>query len=125
MLINSRSVKKPNVVFLLSTDLAAQSIDWCFVTESWLNSDIEDYFIPIPNYKLLRCDRSAKNSKKNHGGGVCSYVRSNFLRTQIYPQDNEQFRVLWLENDFMSLCALIFVVFSHPFSITTRICVHI
>ena len=34
MLINARSVKKPNAVFHLSTDLAAQSIDWCFVTES-------------------------------------------------------------------------------------------
>ena len=85
MLINARSVKKPNAFFHLSTDLAAQSIDWCFVTESWLKSDINDVFISIPNNNLFRCDRSAKNSKKNHGGGVCSYVRSNFLRTQLYP----------------------------------------
>ena len=95
MLINARSVKKPNAVFHLSTDLAAHSINWCFVTESWLNSDIDDIFISIPNYTLFRCDRSAKNSKKNHGGGVCSYIRSNFLCTQIYHQDNEQFEVLW------------------------------
>ena len=115
MLINARSVKKPNAVFHLSTDLAAQSIDWRFVTESWLNSDIDDIFISIPNYNLFRCDKSAKNSKKKHGGGVCSYVRSNFLFTQIYPQDNEQFEVLWLEIDIMSL----------PFAIMTRICVHI
>ena len=79
MLINARSVKKPNVVFHLSTDLAAQYLDWCFVTESWLNSDIDELFISIPNYNPFGCDRSAKNSKKNnHGGGVCSYVRSNF-----------------------------------------------
>ena len=114
MLINARSVKKPNAVFHLSTDLAAQPIDWYLVTESWLNSDIDDIFISIPNYTLLRCDRSAKNSKKNQVGGVCSYVRSNFLCIQIYPQDNEQFEVLWLEIDIMSLCALIGVVYYPP-----------
>ena len=47
MLINARSVKKPNANFHLSTDLAAASIDWCFVTESWLNSDIDNIFIQI------------------------------------------------------------------------------
>ena len=114
MLINAHSVKKHNAVFHLSTDLAAQSIDWCFVAESWLNSDIDDIFILIPNYNLFRCDRSAKNSKKNLGGGVCSYVRSNFLSTLIYPEDNEQFEVLWLEIDIMSLCALICVVYYPP-----------
>ena len=113
-LIITRSSRKPNAVFPLSTDLAAQSIDWCFVTESWLNSDIDNIFISIRSYNLFRCDRSAKNSKKNHGGGVCSYVRSIFLCTQIYPQDNEQFEVLWLEIDFMSLCALICVVYYSP-----------
>ena len=117
MLINARSVKKPNAVFPLSTDLASQSIDWCFVTESWLISDIDDFFISNLNYNLFRCDRSAKNSKKNHGGGVCSYVRSNFLCTQIHLQDNEQFEVLWLEIDIMSLCALICVVYYPPLCI--------
>ena len=114
MLVNARSVKKPHAVFHLSTDPAAQSIDWCFVTASWLNSDIDDVFISIPNYNLFRCDRSAKNSKKNHGGGVCSYIRSNFLCTHIYTQDDEQFEVMWLENDIKSLCALICVPYYPP-----------
>ena len=113
--INAHSVKKPNAVFHLSTEPAAQSIDWCFVTESCLISDIDDIFISIPSYNLFRCDRSVKNSKKNHGVGVCSYVRSNFSCTQIYPQDNEQFEVLWLEIDIMGLCALICVVYYPPF----------
>ena len=114
MLINARSFKNPNAVFLLSTDLAAQFIDWCFVTESWLNSDIDNIFISIPNYNFFHGDRSAKNSKKNYGCGVCSYVRSNFLCTQIYLQDNEQFEVLLLEIDIMSLCALVCVVYYPP-----------
>ena len=114
MMINARSSKKPNAVSRLSTDLAAESIDWCFVTESWLKSDIDDIFISISNCNLFRCDRSAKNSKKNHGVGVCSYFGSNFLCTQIYPQDNEEFEVLWLEIDLMSLCALICVVYHPP-----------
>ena len=114
MLINARSVKKPNAVFHLSADLAAQPIDWCFVMESWLKSHIDDFFISIPNYNLVRCDRSAKNWKKNHGVGVCSYVRNNFLCTQSYPQDKEQLEVLWLEIDVMSLCAFIWVVYYAP-----------
>ena len=83
MLINARSVKKLNAVFRFSTDLAAQSIDWCFVTESWLNSDIDNIFISIPNYNLFRCDTSAKNSKKEPwrwGLFLCSV---QFL---IYPE---------------------------------------
>ena len=111
MLINARSVRKPNAVFHLSTDLAAQSIDWCFGSESWLNSDIDAIFISIPTYNLFRCDRSARNSKKNHGVGVCYYVRSTFFCTQINTQDNGQFEVLWLDIDIMSLCALICVVY--------------
>ena len=71
MLINARSVNKPNAVFHSSTDLAAQPIDWCFVTESWLNSDIDDIFFSFPNYNLFRCNRSAKNSKKKFWGGRC------------------------------------------------------
>ena len=114
MLINARSVKKPNAVFHFSTDLAAQSIDWCFVTGSGLNSDIDVIFISIPNYNLFRCDRSAKNSKKNHGVGVSSYVLSKFFCTQIYPQDNEQFEILWLEIGIMSLSALICVFYYPP-----------
>ena len=87
MLINAVSVKKPKAVFHLSTDLAAQSIDWCFNTESWLNSDIDGIFISIPNYNLFRCDRSAKNSNKTIAVGyvpmfgAISYVPRYTLKT--------------------------------------------
>ena len=113
MSINAHSVRKPNAVFHLSTDLAAQSIDWCFVTESCLNSDIDDIFISIPNYNLFRCDRSAKNSKKTMEVGMflCS---EQFLMYPDIPSRQEQFEVLWLEIDIMSPCALICFVFYPP-----------
>ena len=79
MLINARSVRKPNAVFHLSTDLAAQRIDWCFVTESWLKSDIDGIFISIPNYNLFRCDRSAKTLKKTMEVGHVPMVGAIFM----------------------------------------------
>ena len=87
MSINARSVKKPNVVFHLPTDLAAQSIDCCFITELWLNSDIDDIFISIPNYNLFRCDRTAKIQKRTMEVGyvpmfgAISYVPRYTLKT--------------------------------------------
>ena len=114
MLINARSVKKSNAVFHLSTDLAAQSIDWFFVTESWLNSDIDWYFhlnSKLQSLSLWQIRKKLKKEPWRWGMFLCS---EQFFCTQIYPQDNEQFEVLWLEIDIMSLCALLYVVYYPP-----------
>ena len=117
MLINARSVKKPNAVFHLSTDLAAQSIDWCFVTESWLDSDIDDIFISIPNYNLFRSDRSAKNSKTKYWGGVCCMFlcSEQFLMYPDIPSRQWAIRSVVVRNRFFeSLCSYLCCLLPTP-----------
>ena len=42
-----------------------------FITETWLNENIDDDAVQIPGYSLIRRDRNYRS-----GGGVCAYIKS-------------------------------------------------
>ena len=42
-----------------------------FITETWLNENIDDAAVQIHGYSLIRCDRKSRT-----GGGVCAYIKS-------------------------------------------------
>ena len=42
-----------------------------FITETWLNDNIDDAAVHIPNYSVARRDRVSRT-----GGGVCAFVKS-------------------------------------------------
>ena len=48
------------------------------LTETWLESTIPDSCLEIPNFTLLRADRTAEESGKSRGGGLCVYVNSRW-----------------------------------------------
>ena len=70
--INACSLKKPNALQLLSTEVFSQDFDIAAVTETWLTKNIADADISIPGYNLYRCDRIRRK-----GGGVCVFVRDS------------------------------------------------
>lgn len=43
-------------------------------TETWLNSGVPDSAIELPGRYILRADRTADDSGKTRGGGLCIYV---------------------------------------------------
>lgn len=49
------------------------------LSETWLNSNIPDTEINLPNYTLYRSDRSSR------GGGVAIYVSSEFISELTIP----------------------------------------
>ena len=55
----------------LLANVSTFSPDCVAVTETWLNSTVDNDFISIPGYDTLRCDR-----EKQRGGGVSLWVRS-------------------------------------------------
>ena len=57
----------------------------CFVTETWLNSEVHNRFIKIDGYSVLRSDRRARNSNKQIGGCVVVYYRDGFRVCQFFP----------------------------------------
>ena len=59
------------------------NIDILGVSETWLNSSLDDNMLNIQNYNIIRNDRSWNddvtntNSKVKRGGGVCMYIKNN------------------------------------------------
>ena len=51
-------------------------IDILCVCETWLDSSIDDKFIKIPNFNIVRCDAG-------RGSGVCIYIREGFRFSTI------------------------------------------
>ncbi len=67
------------------------SIDIAAVSETWLHSGIEGEVLSIPNYNLIRQDRTF-----GHGGGVCAFV-SNSIPYKRWPGlANPFYECLWL-----------------------------
>ena len=53
-----------------------------FITETWLNQNIDDEAVQIHGYSLIRRDR-----KSRAGAGVCAYIKTQIplkILTQAY-----------------------------------------
>ena len=50
------------------------------VCETWLHSDIENDFVSIKDYTIIRSDRlTLENGIQKRGGGLCTYVRKSLI----------------------------------------------
>ena len=74
--LNIRSLWKK--LELLKITLSNQmNIDILGLSETWLNSQIGDNFLEIPEYNIVRCDRTwtdMNNKQPKKGGGLCLYL---------------------------------------------------
>ena len=50
-------------------------------TETWLNSSVPDCAIELTGRHVLRVDRTADDSRKTRGAGLCIYVNKAWSRT--------------------------------------------
>ena len=66
MVINARSLAKPQAASALNTELSTWEIDICFVCETWLNNKIPFNLICPNNYCIIRKD----HGDNRNGGGV-------------------------------------------------------
>ena len=72
--------------------LSENRISVIAITETWLNSSINDEEVYIDGYSILRRDRAG-----DHGGGVCLYIRSDIafnVREDLTPDGIES---LWID----------------------------
>jgi len=76
--INACSLKKPNALQLLITELCNFAIDVAAVTETWLNSNVSSCELTISSYKLFRRDREGRK-----GGGLCIFVKDSITADSI------------------------------------------
>lgn len=57
------------------------------ITETWLEDKISDQELEIPDYNIIRCDRSIFTSHKTGGGGVLLAIKKNIKYSIIESHD--------------------------------------
>ena len=84
--VNACSLKKPNALQLLTTEICSHEVDVAAVTETWLNKNIASSDLTVAGYRLYRCDRLRRK-----GGGLCIYVRDCLTADVItLPNSNDE-----------------------------------
>lgn len=89
MVINARSLAKPDAASALNTELHSNNIDICFVSETWLSNRIPSHLVCPNGYTLLRKDRAGMRN----GGGVAVICRSDWQIKCLFASDS--FECVW------------------------------
>ena len=100
LLLNATSLRKPNALQHLATDLRQTNSDFGFIVETWFKSVDNDELFSISDYFLFRRDRVC--GRRKHGGGVCIYVKSGidcFVLSPC-PTADTNIEILWLHSCF-------------------------
>jgi DNA-binding GntR family transcriptional regulator len=69
--------------------MSLNGVSLAFITETWLNDNIDDAAVHIPNYSVARRDRVSRT-----GGGVCAFVKSYIpfkVLTELHDDNFETF----------------------------------
>ena len=66
-----------NKIDSLICELPYLAPDVLNISESWLQNELPDHLVSIPNYSLIRQDRSTTHGDGSikRGGGLCTYIK--------------------------------------------------
>ena len=105
--LNIRSLKSREHFTLLKDSVVSNNFDIFTISETWLDSSVNNESIHIPGYTLYRQDRGPHKP----GGGLCVYIKKNdkvsSLENVSSVSDNN-FQQLWLK--VQSRCYKSFVI---------------
>lgn len=62
------------------------------ITETWLTENIPDNCITLEGFNIFRCDREERK-----GGGICAWIKSDILSTEISRHQCDDYESLWLK----------------------------
>ena len=92
LVINARSLAKPNAPSAFYTEMISNNIDICCVSETWLHDNISSELICLNGYGILRNDRSTPR----RGGGVAILHKIDWRISDIIA--SESFEYLSFKN---------------------------
>ncbi len=92
LVLNARSLAKPDAASALCTEVITNKINVCFISETWLKGRILSSLICPDGYILVRKDRSDERL----GGGVAILCRNNWKINNL-DFNNTVFECLWCE----------------------------
>ena len=76
----------------LESTLNLNGISLAFITETWLNGNIDDAAVNIENYSIIRRDRNQNNT----GGGVCAFIKHHIPYKVLNELHDDDFETLWM-----------------------------
>ena len=93
MVLNARSLARPNAIQQLAVDVNSCSPDIICVSETWLKTKHNPDDFSLNGYKCFRMDRS-----KRRGGGICIYTREKLNALCVEPLHNAgKFELMFVE----------------------------
>ena len=97
----------------LDAILKLNNTSLAFITETWLNENIDDDAVQIPGYSLIHRDRNYRS-----GGGVCAYIKSQIPFKTLTCLQDVRFETLWLylrpHKLFRGFSCLVVCIVYHP-----------
>lgn len=105
--LNIRSLKLREHFILLKESVVSNSFDIFTISETWLDSSVNNESIHIPGYTLYRQDRGLHKP----GGGLCVYIKKNYKVSSmenVSSVSDNNFQQLWLK--VQSRCYKSFVI---------------
>ena len=94
--LNIRSLKSREHLLLLQHTIEEHDFDIFTVSETWLDSTIDNQVIQIPGFVFLRQDRG----EYKFGGGLDVYIRDTFKATLLEDASgisDKNFQQLWIK----------------------------
>ena len=94
--LNIRSLKSREHRFLLQHTIEDHNFDIFTISETWLDSTVDNQAVQIPGFVFFRQDRGEHKS----GGGLAVYIRDTFKATILEHASgisDENFQQLWIK----------------------------
>ena len=95
LVINARSLAKPDAPSALYTEMISNNIDICFVSETWLHDNISSELICPNGYGILRNDRSTSR----RGGGVAILYKIDWRISDIIASETFEYLSCKIKRD--------------------------
>ena len=89
LVLNARSIVKPDAFPALCADSKCNNIGVCCISETWLKPTIPNSLICPPNFSIIRKDRADRR-----GDGVAILCRNDWRMQSVRDLDNP-FECLW------------------------------
>ena len=108
LVLNARSLVKPDALPALYADLKCNDIDICCISETWLKPIIPDHLVCPAGFSIIRKDRT-----NCRGGGVATICRNDW-KMQIMPNSDNLFECLWTKIDTQNSNVYVGTIYHPP-----------
>jgi hypothetical protein len=75
----------------------SNNIDLIGICETFLDHEVDNETISVPNFSIERKDRDCANISKTSGGGIVLYIANHLHYTRRFDLETDDVECLWVE----------------------------